>query len=76
MEIKSHMIYGQKNKTQDRSNIVKNSIMPLKSRHKKSLKNKNIKEILLEAYISTINLNVSGLNAPTKRHRVIEWMQK
>ena len=50
--------------------------MPLKSRHKKSLKNKNIKEILLEAYISTINLNVSGLNAPTKRHRVIEWMQK
>ena len=27
-------------------------------------------------YISIITLNVNGLNAPTKRHRLIEWIQK
>ena len=27
-------------------------------------------------YISIINLNVNGLNVPTKRHRLAEWIQK
>ena len=27
-------------------------------------------------YISIIALNVNGLNAPTKRHRLTEWIQK
>ena len=27
-------------------------------------------------YISIITLNVSGLNDPTKRHRLAEWIQK
>ena len=27
-------------------------------------------------YISLITLNVNGLNAPTKRHRLAEWLQK
>ena len=27
-------------------------------------------------YISIITLNVNGLNAPTKRHRLVEWIQK
>ena len=27
-------------------------------------------------YISIITLNVYGLNAPTKRHRLVEWIQK
>ena len=27
-------------------------------------------------YISIITLNVKGLNAPTKRHRLAEWIQK
>ena len=27
-------------------------------------------------YISTSTLNVNGLNAPTKRHRLAEWIQK
>ena len=27
-------------------------------------------------YISIITLNVNGLNAPTKRHRLFEWIQK
>ena len=26
-------------------------------------------------YISIITLNVNGLNAPTKRHRMAEWIQ-
>ena len=27
-------------------------------------------------YISIITLSVNGLNAPTKRHRLTEWIQK
>ena len=30
----------------------------------------------LNPYHSIITLNVNGLNAPTKRHRVSEWIQK
>ena len=26
-------------------------------------------------YVSTITLNVNGLNAPIKRHRLAEWIQ-
>ena len=27
-------------------------------------------------YMSIIALNVNGINAPTKRHRLAEWIQK
>ena len=27
-------------------------------------------------YISIITLNINGLNAPAKRHRLAEWIQK
>ena len=27
-------------------------------------------------YVSIITLNVNGLNGPTKRHRLAEWIQK
>ena len=27
-------------------------------------------------YISITTLNISGLNPPTKRHRLVEWIQK
>ena len=30
----------------------------------------------ITTYISIITLNVNGLNAPTKRHRLAEWIQK
>ena len=30
----------------------------------------------IETYISIITLNVNGCNAPTKRHRLAEWIQK
>ena len=29
----------------------------------------------IRTYASTIPLNVNGLNAPTKRHRLAEWIQ-
>ena len=27
-------------------------------------------------YISIMTLNVNGVNAPTKRHRLAEWIEK
>ena len=30
----------------------------------------------IATYISIITLNVNGLNAPTKSHRLAEWIQK
>ena len=30
----------------------------------------------LNPYLSIITLNVNGLNVPTKRHRVAEWIKK
>ena len=32
--------------------------------------------MVIGPYISVITLNVNGLNAPTKRHRLAEWIQK
>ena len=30
----------------------------------------------IETHISIITLNVDGLNVPTKRHKLAEWIQK
>ena len=45
---------------------------------KKDLKNQpqTIKKMARGTYISIITLNVNGLNAPTKRCRLAEWIQK
>ena len=32
--------------------------------------------MVIGTYISKMTLNVNGLNAPTKRHRLAEWIQK
>ena len=32
--------------------------------------------MLFRSHISIITLNVNGLNAPTKRHRLAAWIQK
>ena len=37
---------------------------------------KIIKKMVIGTYISIITLNVNGLNAPTERHRLAEWIQK
>ena len=39
-------------------------------------KPKSIKKLITGTYILIITLNVNGLNAPTKRHRLAEWIQK
>ena len=30
----------------------------------------------INSYLSVLTLNVNGLNAPIKRHRVTEWIRK
>ena len=37
---------------------------------------KTIKEMATGSYLAKITLNVNGLNAPTKRQRRAEWIQK
>ena len=32
--------------------------------------------MVIRTYISITTLTVNGLNAPTKRHRLAEWLQK
>ena len=39
-------------------------------------KPKTIKKMAIEIYISIITSNVNGLNAPTKRHTLAEWIEK
>ena len=44
---------------------------------KKQNQTTNQKELTVKGtYISVITLNVNGLNAPTKRQRLTEWIQK
>lgn len=35
----------------------------------------SINKMAISTYMSIIVLNVNGLNAPTKRHRIAEWVQ-
>ena len=37
---------------------------------------KTTEEMATGSYLSIITLNVNGLNAPTKRQRLAEWIQK
>ena len=48
------------------------------TREEKTYKNKlrTIKKMVIGTYILIITLNMNGLNAPTKRHRLAEWIQK
>ena len=39
-------------------------------------KPKTIKKMVIITYISIITLNVNGLNTPTKKYRLAEWIQK
>ena len=47
-------------------------------RRKRSIKTnpQKTKKMARRIYISIITLNINGLNAPTKRHRLAEWIQK
>ena len=55
------MLKGLSQEIQEKKKIYKN-------------KSKTIKKIAIGTYISLITLNVNGLNAPTKRHRLAEWI--
>ena len=39
------------------------------------IKPQTIKKMAIGTYISITTLNVNGLNASTKRHRLPEWIQ-
>ena len=45
-------------------------------KHKGRKRPKTIKKMVRGTYILIITLNVNRLNAPTKRHRLAEWIQK
>ena len=48
------------------------------TREERTYKNKpvTIKKMVIGTYILIITLHMNGLNAPTKRHRLAEWIQK
>ena len=53
-------------------------IQPNKERNKGETENQleNKVQMALNTYLSIISLNVNGLNAPIKRHRVEDWIKK
>ena len=57
---------------------VKGVIWSRNTREEKDLQNQpqTIKKRSIGTHISIIYLSVSGLNAPTKRYRFSEWIQK
>ena len=58
--------------------MLKGLIQSRNTRKEKNIQNQSqaIKKMAIETYISIITLNVNGLTAPTKRHRLAEWIQK
>ena len=64
-----------KHNTKDRHQVKREQ---KKKGRKKTFKNKSktMNKTAIRTYILIITLNVNGLNAPTKRHRLAEWIQK
>ena len=57
--------------------MLKGLIQSRNTREEKDLQNQpqTVTQMGIGTYISIITLNVNGLNAPTKRHRLAEWIQ-
>ena len=72
----------QKNKKHQLKCNTKDSHQTTRGENKKGTKKSNtnkskaINKMAIRTYISIITLNVNGLNAPTERHRLAEWIQK
>ena len=68
----------QYHQTSFTTNVKGTYIVKKYRRRKKSYKIKlrTIKKMAIGTHISIIILNVNRLNAPTKRHRLAEWLQK
>ena len=47
----------------------------LKTRKGKDLQKLNPKQLVTGSHIVIITLNINGLNAPTKKHRLAKWMK-
>ena len=47
-----------------------------KGRKERKREEHRYKESVMNKYLSIITLNVNGLNAPIKRHRIAEWIRK
>ena len=58
--------------------VIKSQENQARKGRKKTYKNKSkiINKMAIKAYISITALNVNGLNNPTKKHRIDEWIQK
>ena len=57
--------------------MLKGLIQSRNTTEKKSTKSTpSNQKMAIGTYMSIITLNVNGLNAPTKRHRLTEWTQK
>ena len=58
--------------------MLKNFSMQETQEKEKTYNNKpkTVKKMVIGTYISIITLNVNGLNAPARRHRLAEWIQK
>ena len=71
------------NKKKEKANPNTTLMIVIKSKEnkkarKKTYKNKykTINNMAIRTYKSIITLNVNGLNVPTKRHILAEWIQK
>ena len=76
-EVKSKVQRIQHHQASFTTNTKETSLGRKHKRREKSTGNKlsQIKEMVIGSYISMITLNVNGLNAPTKRHRLAGWMK-
>ena len=57
--------------------MLKELIKSRNKKKKKYLQNEpqTIKKMAIGSYIPIINLNANGLNAPTERYRLTEWIK-
>ena len=72
-------IYTHTQKIKQPKHNIKMVIKPQENKRRKNtykIKPKTIKKRAIGIHISNITLNVNGLNAPTKRHRLAKWIQK
>ena len=75
---KSRALWTNKSYHQSRFTTNKGTSVGRKhERRKRPIENKpkTIKKTVIGSFILIITLNVNGLNAPTKRHKLAEWMK-
>ena len=66
----------QYHQTSFTTNVKGTYIVKKYKRRKLQNQPQTMKKMTIGTYISIITLNVNILNAPTKRHRLAEWIQK